>query len=48
MIDQIAKTDYQGVTGRTTFDINGDTTNRVISIYKLGSDGWDFITQLTV
>ncbi len=48
VIDQIAKTDYQGVTGRTTFDINGDTTNRVISIYKLGSDGWDFITQLTV
>ena len=48
VIDQIAKTSYDGVTGHTTFDINGDTTNRVISIYKLGSDGWDFVTQLTV
>jgi branched-chain amino acid transport system substrate-binding protein len=48
VIDQIAKISYDGVTGHTTFDINGDTTNRVISIYKLGSDGWDFVTQLTV
>jgi branched-chain amino acid transport system substrate-binding protein len=48
VIDQIAKISYDGVTGKTTFDINGDTTNRVISIYKLGADGWDFVTQLTV
>jgi branched-chain amino acid transport system substrate-binding protein len=48
VIDQIAKIDYTGVTGHTTFDINGDTTNRYISIYKLGTDGWDFVTQLQV
>lgn len=48
VIDQIAKIDYNGVTGHTTFDANGDTTNKVISIYKSASDGWDFVTQLNV
>jgi len=48
VIDQIAKTSYDGVTGKTTFDANGDTTNRVISIYKLGDKDWEFVSQLTV
>jgi branched-chain amino acid transport system substrate-binding protein len=48
VIDQIAKTNYQGVTGTTSFDINGDTNNRWISIYKLGASDWEFITQLQV
>lgn len=48
VIDQIAKIDYTGVTGHTTFDANGDTTNRIISIYKLGASDWNFVTQLTV
>jgi branched-chain amino acid transport system substrate-binding protein len=48
VIDQIAKIDYNGVTGHTTFDANGDTTNKVISIYKSASDGWDFVTQFNV
>lgn len=48
VIDQIAKTDYNGVTGNTKFDANGDTTNKIISIYQLGSKDWDFVTQITV
>ncbi|HEV2237486.1 MAG TPA: branched-chain amino acid ABC transporter substrate-binding protein [Ktedonobacterales bacterium] len=48
VIDQIAKTNYQGVTGKTSFDANGDTTNRWISIFKLESGTWNFVTQLQV
>jgi branched-chain amino acid transport system substrate-binding protein len=34
---EVAKTsNYAGVLGNTSFDSNGDTTNRVISIYKIG------------
>lgn len=28
---------YDGVTGHTTFDANGDTTNKVFTIYKVGT-----------
>jgi branched-chain amino acid transport system substrate-binding protein len=53
VIDQIQKIDYKGVTGEHTFDQNGDTTNKVISIYTIAKDvnsgdGWDFLTQLNV
>ena len=53
VIDAIQATDYTGVTGHHTFDKNGDTTNRVISIYTIApdvnvGDGWKFITQLNV
>jgi branched-chain amino acid transport system substrate-binding protein len=53
VIDAIQKTDYTGVTGHHTFDQNGDTTNRIISIYTIASDvnqgdGWKFLTQLNV
>jgi branched-chain amino acid transport system substrate-binding protein len=32
---EIARTDYIGVTGRNTFDANGDTGNKIISLYRL-------------
>lgn len=52
VIDAIQKTDYTGVTGHHTFDSNGDTTNKVISIYQVADDkgtpSWVFVTQLTV
>lgn len=53
VIDAIQATDYTGVTGHTSFDKNGDTTNRVISIYTIADnvnvgDGWKFITQLNI
>jgi branched-chain amino acid transport system substrate-binding protein len=47
VIDQIAKTNYSGVTGVTTFDSNGDTTNKIISIYQLTTD-WTFKAQVVV
>lgn len=31
---------YYGATGHTTFDNNGDTTNRIITIYKVGGIQW--------
>jgi branched-chain amino acid transport system substrate-binding protein len=52
VIDQIAKTNYNGVTGHTTFDSNGDTTNKVITIYKLadvsGKPGWTYAASETL
>jgi len=53
VIDAIQAIDYTGVTGHHTFDKNGDTTNRVISIYTIApdvnvGDGWKFITQLNI
>lgn len=35
VIAALKQTDYQGVTGHTTFDSNGDTTNKVFTIYKV-------------
>ena len=35
---EVAKTKgYQGVLGTTSFDANGDTSNKVISVYKIGA-----------
>jgi len=52
VIDAIAKTDYNGVTGHHTFDQNGDTTNRFISVYSLdlntqGKPDWIYKTGVT-
>lgn len=48
VIDALKKTDYQGVTGHQQFDIDGNTTNKTISIYQLADTGgvssWKFIT----
>jgi len=46
VIDQIAKINYDGVIGKTTFDENGDTSNRWISVYQLGASDWTFKYQL--
>ena len=48
VIDQIARINYNGVTGHTTFDRNGDTTNRIISVYQLGASDWEFVTQFSL
>jgi len=34
VVAALKQTDYTGVTGHTTFDANGDTTNKVFTIYK--------------
>ncbi len=52
VIDAIQKTDYTGLTGHHTFDANGDTTNKVITIQQLasvnGAPNWKVLTSLTV
>jgi branched-chain amino acid transport system substrate-binding protein len=37
VITALKATDYNGVTGHTTFDANGDTTNKVFTLYKVVS-----------
>ena len=49
VINQVAQTKYAGVTGQQSFDANGDTTNRTITIYRLttidGSPKWKYVTE---
>jgi branched-chain amino acid transport system substrate-binding protein len=51
VIDAIKQTSYDGVTGHQSFDANGDTLNKAISIYTLGqvgiSDGWNYLTAVS-
>ncbi|HLG76671.1 MAG TPA: branched-chain amino acid ABC transporter substrate-binding protein [Ktedonobacteraceae bacterium] len=52
VIDQIQKTDYNGVTGHQSFDANGDTTDKIITVYQLadvnGAPGWKYVTAQTL
>ena len=47
VISALMKTDYDGVTGHQSFDPDGDTMNRVISVYQItdtdGRSGWKYI-----
>lgn len=42
-----ATKDYKGVIGTTSFDENGDTTNRIISIYSISKGQTTFADQIT-
>ncbi len=52
VIDQMPKIDYTGLTGHHTFDKNGDTTNKIITIFQLanvsGKPDWKAITVVTL
>jgi branched-chain amino acid transport system substrate-binding protein len=53
VINAVQNISYNGVLGHQSFDANGDTTNRVITIYKLGLNSsnqpdWLFATAVTV
>lgn len=52
VINAVAQTNYNGVTGHQSFDANGDTTNKTISIYQLasvsGAPAWKYVTALTL
>ena len=52
VIAAMMKTDYNGVTGHQSFDANGDTTNKTITVYQLGdvsgSAGWKYVTAQTL
>jgi branched-chain amino acid transport system substrate-binding protein len=41
-----ATKNYQGVIGTTSFDENGDTTNKWISIYEVQNGAWTYLTQI--
>ena len=53
VISAIQSISFDGVTGHQAFDANGDTTNKVISIYQLaanatGKPDWIYKTAVTV
>jgi branched-chain amino acid transport system substrate-binding protein len=52
VINAIQNTSYEGVTGHQSFDANGDTTNKVISIYQLAlvsnKPRWKYLTAVTI
>lgn len=52
VIDQVAKTDYNGVTGHQRFDANGDTTSKTITIFQLadvnGKPDWKYADAITL
>ncbi|HEX7737770.1 MAG TPA: branched-chain amino acid ABC transporter substrate-binding protein [Ktedonobacteraceae bacterium] len=51
VIDQVAKTQYDGITGHQSFDKNGDTTSKVITIFTLGDvngkPDWKYADAIT-
>jgi len=49
VLNQIAKTDYTGITGHITFDANGDNAgSKVFSIYTVQNGQWVFIKSVPV
>ncbi|HEV2653724.1 MAG TPA: branched-chain amino acid ABC transporter substrate-binding protein, partial [Ktedonobacteraceae bacterium] len=52
VIDAMQKTDYTGLTGHHTFDSNGDTTNKIITVQQLatvdGKPNWKVLASITV
>ncbi len=52
VISAVAQTNYNGVTGHQSFDSNGDTTNKTITVYQLaevnGSPNWKYVTAETL
>lgn len=41
IIAAVAATDFEGVTGQVKFDENGDTLNKVITVYNVKSGAWE-------
>lgn len=39
---------YNGAIGHTTFDSNGDTTNKILTLYQVQSNAWTSVKNLTV
>ncbi len=52
VINAVQGISYDGVTGHQSFDQNGDTNNKVFTIYKLDTlnnkPDWKFLTAVTV
>jgi len=39
IVAAVAKSSFEGVTGKVEFDAKGDTTNKAITVYSVGADG---------
>ena len=39
---------YNGAIGHTTFDSNGDTSNKILTLYQVQSNAWTSVKNLTV
>ena len=37
---------YKSIIGTFSFDKNGDTTNKIISVYGVKNGKWEWLTQL--
>ncbi len=53
VINAIQSINFTGVTGHQSFDSNGDTTDKIITIYKMGLNtkgkpDWLFASSVTV
>ena len=52
VIDALKQTSYDGITGHTAFDENGDTTNKIFTIYQValvnGKPDWKAVSVVTV
>jgi branched-chain amino acid transport system substrate-binding protein len=46
VLDYIAHARVRGATGITSFDANGDTKNRIVSVYRGSQGRWKFDTAL--
>jgi branched-chain amino acid transport system substrate-binding protein len=44
----IASLSYNGAIGHTMFDSNGDTSNKILTLYQVKSNAWTSIKNLTV
>ena len=40
IVDAVKETNYKGVTGTTTFDEFGDTSNKVLTVNELDGTSW--------
>jgi branched-chain amino acid transport system substrate-binding protein len=40
IIAAVAKTDFEGITGKISFDSKGDTTNKAITLYTVTAGAW--------
>ncbi|MCL2819031.1 MAG: branched-chain amino acid ABC transporter substrate-binding protein, partial [Actinomycetia bacterium] len=43
LIAAVEKSNFEGVTGTISFNENGDTNNKVISLYKVIDQAWEFV-----
>jgi len=44
----VAAIHYSGAIGTTTFDSNGDTTNKLLTLWKGAGGAWTYVSTLTV